>query len=70
MCYRFSVKRVDDYRAKYAMWASRPRVHRLPGFSGVPRFGVRRFDSYEELNAWKRELLCEIARRGGLTWTS
>ena len=69
MCYRRSVKRVDDYSAKYALWASHPEVCRLPGFTGVPRFGVRRFDSYDELNAWKRELKREIARRGGLTWT-
>jgi len=69
MCYRRSVKRADDYRAKYDLWASRPEVCRLPGFTGVPPFGVRRFDSYDELNAWKRALLREIARHGGLTWT-
>jgi hypothetical protein len=69
MCYLLSVKRTDDYRAKYALWAARPEVCRLPRFTGVPPFGVRRFDSYDELNAWKRELKLEIARRGGLTWT-
>jgi hypothetical protein len=63
------MKRVDDYQAKYSLWASRPVVHPMPRFIGVPRFGVRRFGSYEELNAWKRDLLREIARRGGLTWT-
>jgi hypothetical protein len=69
MCYRLRMKRADDYTAKYALWASRPEVRRLPGFTGVPRFGVRRFGSYEEMNAWKRDLLREIARGGGLTWT-
>ncbi|MFO8072799.1 MAG: hypothetical protein R6V85_13080 [Polyangia bacterium] len=59
----------DDYRAKYSLWASRPVVHPLPRFTGVPRFAPRRFRSYEELNRWKRELLARIARSGGLNWT-
>lgn len=63
------MRRVDDYRAKYAIWASRPKVQRMPEFVGVPKFGARRFDTYDEMNDWKRELLREIARRGGLTWT-
>jgi hypothetical protein len=63
------MKRADDYQAKYSLWAANPEVRALPSFTGVPRFGVRRFRSYEEMNAWKRELLREIARRGGLTWT-
>jgi hypothetical protein len=69
MCYGHSVKHTDDYRAKYTLWVSRPEICRLPGFTGVPWFGVRRFDSYDEMNAWKRELLRGIAKRGGLTWT-
>jgi len=63
------MKTCDDYEAKYAIWAGTPRVHPLPGFEGVPEFGARKFSSYEELNRWKRELLEEIARRGGLKWT-
>jgi len=63
------VCRRDDYGAKFALWARRPEIFALPGFEGLPRFGTRRFSSYEELNRWKRELLAEIARRGGVRWT-
>jgi hypothetical protein len=63
------MKTCDDYNAKYQIWAENPRVRPLPRFEGVPEFGVRRFSSYEELNRWKRELLEQIARSGGLRWT-
>lgn len=39
------------------------RVHRRAVFE------PQKFDSYEEFNRWKSELLVEIARRGGLKWT-
>jgi hypothetical protein len=63
------MKRSDDYESKYAIWAAEPAVFPLPEYEGVPRFAPRRFGSYEGLNRWKRELLLEIARRGGLRWT-
>jgi hypothetical protein len=63
------VKRCDDYLAKMDLWAQDPKVCATPGVAGVPRFGSKRFRSYEEMNAWKRELLLEIASRGGVTWT-
>jgi hypothetical protein len=63
------VKSCDNYNSKYALWASSPVVHPLPRLVGVPAFKSRKFDSYEEFNQWKRELLKEIARNGGVTWT-
>lgn len=63
------MKTWDDYNSKYVIWARAPRVYPLPKFEGVPSFGARKFDSYEEFNRWKQELLLEIARGGGLRWT-
>ena len=63
------MKTLDDYDAKYTIWAKAPRVRPLPRFTGMPEFGAQKFSSYEELNRWKAELLEEIARRGGLRWT-
>ena len=58
----------DDYQAKLRIWAAQRRVVAFP----VPvlpfRVGVKRFASHEELNAWKRDLLVQIARSGGVTW--
>jgi len=63
------MKVTDDYEAKFDLWVRTPRVVPLPKPSGLPRFGVKRFNSYEELNAWKRELLMTIAEQGGVQWT-
>lgn len=62
------MKYTDDYTAKLDIWAREQRVRPLPAFTGVPRFGARKFDSYAEFNAWKRELLLQIAAQGGLRW--
>ena len=64
-----AMKVTDDYDAKLTLWARTPKVVPLPKVSGVPRFGVKRFSSYQELNAWKERLLLEAAEQGGLTWT-
>jgi len=63
------VKTVDDYSAKLTLWAREPRVVPLPKAVGIPRFAPRRFNSYTEFNAWKRELLDRIAAAGGVRWT-
>ena len=63
------MKTSDDYNSKYAIWARAPIVHPMPEFTGVPPFEPQKFDSYEDLNRWKSELLVEIARLGGLKWT-
>ena len=63
------VKYTDDYQAKYRIWAKEGRVHPLPRCVGWPEFHSKKFSSYEEMNAWKRELLLEVARKGGVRWT-
>ena len=60
----------DNYQAKYRLWAEQPEVRPLPKPVGIPRFHSRKFSSYEEMNAWKRELLKQIAAGGGCQWTS
>lgn len=59
----------DDYDAKFRIWARNPKVVACPKPSNLPEFKARRFDSYEEFNAWKDELLEQIAAQGGLKWT-
>jgi hypothetical protein len=63
------VKFTDDYSAKLKIWAGTPTVCRLPRATGLPRFGVKRFDSYDAFNAWKREFMDQIAAQGGVRWT-
>ena len=63
------MKLSDDYKSKYALWARAAQVYALPRFEGIPLFKAKKFSSYDEFNRWKRELLKEIARRGGVTWT-
>ena len=63
------VKRTDDYAAKYELWAREGRVYPLPKVVGLPHFGSRKFSSHHEMNDWKRSLLDEVARRGGVRWT-
>jgi hypothetical protein len=63
------MKFTDNPHAKYAIWAKESKVHPLPKAVGLPFFGSKKFDSYEEFNAWKREYLDQIARNGGVTWT-
>jgi len=58
----------DDYKAKYRMWISNPPVFSSPVPMNLPRFGCKRFSSYEELNTWKYQYRMEIARAGGLQW--
>jgi hypothetical protein len=60
------MKYTDDYRAKVKVWAANPQVVPMPKMVGVPRIGSRKFNSYAEMNAWKRERIREIARQGGV----
>lgn len=61
-------KITDDRRAKIMIWAREATVHAFPAIANMPRFGVKRFTSYAELNAWKRGLVLELARQGGARW--
>jgi hypothetical protein len=64
------LKTTDDYDAKIKYWALRPQVPHLPKPIGWPPFGAKKFNSYQEMNDWKRQYLLEIARMGGLKWTN
>jgi hypothetical protein len=56
------MKITDDYKAKYRLWAAKPRVVAAPAPPRLPRFTSRRFSSHAEMNEWKRELIRELAR--------
>ena len=62
------MKITDDYQAKLKIWAKESRIYPLPKAVGIPRFTCRRFSSGSEMNAWKKELLAAIARKGGVRW--
>jgi hypothetical protein len=63
------VKITDEPDAKIKLWARNPRVVRTPRIANLPRFGVRRFNSYADFNKWKQDLLLELVRQGGAKWT-
>ena len=63
------MKITDNYAAKYEIWARDGRAIPIPRISNLPEFGHRRFNSYEELNAWKESLLQELFKEGGAKWT-
>ncbi len=56
------MKITDDYKAKYRLWAAHPRVVPAPAPVRLPRFKSRRFASHAEMNAWKQEVICELAQ--------
>ncbi len=62
-------KLTDDPDAKFKIWARDTQVCAFPRIANIPPFGVRRFASHAEMNAWKLELLVELARQGGAQWT-
>lgn len=62
------MKITDSYLAKYELWARNPRVVRMPRISNLPAFPPQKFGSYEELHAFKKRLMNELARRGGARW--
>jgi len=62
------MKITDDYSGKLEFWARSGKVLRIPRIANLPRFGHRRFNSYEELNAWKQSLSDHLAQQGGAQW--
>lgn len=63
------MKVTDDYGAKLDLWARAGKAVRMPRIDNLPYFGHRRFNSYEELNAWKKWLRDQLAEKGGARWT-
>ena len=64
-----NMKIENDYKAKLKIWATELDVVTLPKAIGFPEFSCRRFSSGEDMNIWKKSMLDEIARNGGLRWT-
>ena len=63
-------KFTDDYSAKFRLFARSPKIVSMPVLEGLPKFASKKFSNYDELNAWKRQYLMEIASRGGCRWRS
>ncbi len=63
------MKYTDQYTAKLEIWARESRVYPLPKMIGLPRLPSKKFRSYAEMNAWKKELLGRLAQSGGVRWT-
>jgi len=63
------MKITDDYSGKLEIWARESKVVRMPRIANLPAFGHRRFNSYAELNAWKKSLLDDLIKQGGAQWT-
>lgn len=56
------MKFTDDRAAKFRIWAREAKVVSLPAPVPLPPFGVQRFKTHDEMNAWKESLLRAIAR--------
>jgi len=61
-------KSADNYKSKIKFYIRNPQVAHIGVTPEFPRFGHVRFTSYDEMNAWKKELLRSLARRGGCSW--
>lgn len=64
-----NMKITDDYAGKLEIWAREGKVVRMPRITNLPAFGHRRFNSYEELSAWKQSLQDDLLKQGGAQWT-
>ena len=63
------MKYTDDYEAKLEIWARESRVVPLPKLEGIPWFKPQKFNSYEEFNRWKDDLILSMAASRDITWT-
>ncbi len=64
------MKYTDDYNAKFEIWARESRIYPPSPPPVLPYFGSRKFNSYEEFNAWKRALLEQVAVQQDAKWKS
>jgi len=62
------MKYTDRYDAKLEIWAGLGKVCSIPEITNLPRFGHKKFSSYDEMNSWKKALVLELAERGGAQW--
>lgn len=62
------MKFTDRYDAKLQIWAGEAKVCSIPEITNLPRFGHKKFSSYQELNEWKKALILELAGVGGAQW--
>ena len=61
-------KTVDIREQKIRLWLTDPPEMKFPAPVDLPKFSKKSFRNYDEMNAWKREYLSEIAARGGIKW--
>ena len=59
---------VDIRKQKIQLWLNHPPKIKFPVPTNLPEFKHKSFRNYEEMNAWKRDYLKEIAARGGIKW--
>lgn len=62
------MKITDDYKAKLRLWTRNPRVSFARSVPDLPYFGCVRFNSYRDMNEWKKEYIRALARRGWGKW--
>ena len=58
----------DIRKTKIQMWLKNPPEMKFPAPENLPRFTRKSFRNYDEMNAWKRQYLQEIAAKGGIKW--
>ena len=59
---------MDIREQKIRLWLKKPPRMDVPEPVNLPAFPPQSFRSYEEMNAWKREYLKQIAAQGGIKW--
>ena len=61
---------MDPREEKIRLWLKNPPKMEFPVPVDLPKFSPKSFRNYDEMNAWKREYLKEIAAQGGVKWKS
>jgi len=59
---------MDIREQKIRLWLKNPPKMEFPEPVNLPAFPPQAFRSHEEMNAWKREYLKQIAAQGGIKW--
>ena len=59
---------MDILAEKIRLWLENPPEMKFPVPVNLPNFSKKSFRDYDEMNAWKREYLREIAAQGGIKW--